>query len=196
MDYYDPCITEPSEELRSQAIDLAWKDPGEYTTAILESDDWGKLKKKIQKHREKNHVIAVKGGKEKINRKTVSDPRVDILLHPGKNRKDPGMDKGIVETAVKNNVVLGLDFSRILTDPKQKTHVFTEWRKNLKLCEKYGMGYIITTSADEKHGLRAPKDLESLIKSLNFSGRDALETSAEIVTRNRKKLETENQGGN
>ena len=195
MDYYDPCITKPSEKLRSKARELGWKDPGKYETQLLESDDWGKLKKKIQKNREKNHIIAVKGGKEKINRKTVSDPRADILLHPGKNRKDSGLDKGIVKAAAESKIALGLDFSRLLTDSKKKIHLLTEWRKNLKLCRKYGMMYTVTTFPEEKKDLRAPRDLEALIDSLEYSGRDAFEASKHIINKNMQKLEKEDTGG-
>ncbi|MFB6116745.1 MAG: RNase P subunit p30 family protein [Candidatus Nanosalina sp.] len=195
MDYFDLCIEKPSEDVVSKAEQLGWQNPSNYRTVILQSDDWGKLKRKIRQEREENHVVVVKGGKEEINRKSVSDPRVDILLHPGKGRKDSGLDKGIVETAAEENVALGLDFSRTQTHTKEKVHLFTEWRKNLRYSKKYGMKYSITTKADEKTDLRAPRDLQALIDSLGFSGKEAFNTSQKIIRKNTEKLDAELEKG-
>lgn len=195
MDYFDLCISDPSEQLGSKMVKLGWQDPSSYSTVILETEDWGELKKKIGETREENHVIAVRGGDEKINRKTVTDPRVDLLVHPGRGRKDSGLDKGIAETAAENNIAIALDFSRTRGSSKEKVHLFTEWRKNLKICRKYDVSYTVTTAAEDKYEIRSPRDLDALLDSLGFSGRQAFETAEQIIHKNREKLGKDLPGG-
>jgi len=193
MDYTDSCLSNPTEEIIEKSQEIGWEDPSKYSTKILEADDWGELKRKIDEHREKNTVLAFSGGNEKLNRKAVSDPRMDILLHPGKGRKDSGFDEPMARKASENNVVLGLDFSKIPERKKKKIHLLSNWRKNLDLCEKHDAPYLITTKAENKYDLRAPRDLEAFINSLGYNGSQALSQNQRIVEKNSKKLEQEGE---
>ncbi len=188
MNYTDICVSEPSDEVVSKAQQIGWENPRNYSTKLVEADDWGELKKELREHREENHVIIFLGGDEELNRKAVSDPRVDVILHPGRNRKDSGFDEPMAEKAAENNVALGLDFRMLSTSDKRRVHTLSNWRKNLRLCEKHEVQYLITTAADEKHDLRAPRDLEAFIDSLGYSGKQALDTHREILEKNREKL--------
>jgi len=188
MDYIDSCLSNPSEEVIRKSQEIGWEDPSEYSTIIIEAEDWGELKRKIGKHREKNTVLVFSGGNEKLNRKAVSDPRMDIILHPGKGRKDSGFDELMARKASKNNVALGLDFSNIPDRAKKKVHILSNWRKNLRLCEKHDAPYLITTNADKKYGLRAPRDLEAFVNSLGYDGSQAISQNQKIVEKNSKKL--------
>ena len=191
MKYTDICISGPSEDIVSKTKEVGWKDPEGYSTESIEADDWGELKQKIRENREENHVIVFLGGDEKLNRKAASDPRVDVLLHPGKGRKDSGFDEPMAEEASENNVTLGLNFRSILTTDKRRVHELANWRKNLRLCEKRDAPYLVTTAADQINHLRAPRDLKAFIDSLGFSGRKALETHTQILEKNSRKLQEE-----
>ena len=188
MKNIDTCISRDADEVISKAQEIGWQDFENYSTKMIEADDWGELKKKLRKFREENHVIVFLGGNEEMNRKAVSDPRVDILLHPGKNRKDSGFDEPMAEKAAENDVTIGLDFRMLSTSNKKRVHTLSNWRKNLMLCEKHGVSYLITTAANQKYELRAPRDLKSLIDSLGYSGKDAVEKHTEIVEKNSEKL--------
>lgn len=188
MDYIDPCVENPSNEIDEKAQEIGWEDPTTYSSKIIEADDWGELKRKIGKFRDEYTVLIFSGGNEKLNRKAVSDPRIDILLHPGKNRNDSGFDEPMAKKAAENNVAIGLDFKQIPENQKQRVHKFSNWRKNLSLCEKHNTPYLITTNPEEVYDLRAPRDLKALIDSLDFNGAKALKKSQEIVQKNKEKL--------
>jgi len=192
---YDLCLNDEDEELVSKARELGWQNPSEYDTLVLEEAEWGKIKRQVDQKREEYHVVGVKGGSQKINRETVSDPRIDLLIHPGKDRKDSGFDRGTAQLAAQNNVSLCLDFSRILEEDKQRTHVLSEWRKNLGLCKKYNADLTVSTFATTEFELRHPRDLMSMIESLGFPGREAFDTSETIIEKNRRKLGSDSPSG-
>lgn len=166
--FYDLCIRNNSGEVTELASELGWISPGEIETVFLEADDWGELKRKIRSKRELADVLVFKGGDEELNRKAASDSRIDVLLHPEKDRKDSGINHVIAEEAAENRVAIGFDLQQLMKSEKQQTHVLKHWRRNLKLCEKYDTPYIITSGARQKHDLRAPRDLKSVISSLGF----------------------------
>lgn len=187
----DLCIIDSSGEVVSKAKEIGWKDPDSYDSTLIEADNWGELKQKIKDKREESHVLIFSGGNEKLNRKAVTDSRVDVLLHPEKNRKDSGFDEPMARKAAENNVALGLDFRTLSTSDKNRVHALGAWRKNLRLCEKHDTPYIITTGAEEKFELRAPKDLETFLNSIGFSGKKALQNQKEILRNNSTKLQEE-----
>lgn len=173
--FYDLCLRSTSEELHEIAEELGWTSTNcNFETVFLEADDWGELKQKIGSSREEADVLVFRGGDEGLNRKAAGDSRVDVILHPEKGRKDSGIDHVVAKEAAENRVAIGFDFQQLMRDNKAQTHVLSSWRRNLKLCEKYDTPYIITTGTTEKYGLRAPRDLESIIDSLGYSGRRAV----------------------
>jgi ribonuclease P/MRP protein subunit RPP1 len=192
---YDLCLKYENEDLVSKARELSWQDPSEYDTLVLEEAEWGKMKRQVDQNRDEYHVLCVNGGSQKINREAVSDPRIDLLIHPGKDRKDSGFDRGTAQLAAQNNVSLCLDFSRILEEDKQRTHVLSEWRKNLGLCNKYNADFTVSTFATKEYELRHPRDLMSMIESLGFPGTKAFDTSETIIEKNRRKLNSDSPSG-
>jgi ribonuclease P/MRP protein subunit RPP1 len=191
----DICIREKSGEVKEKAEELGWADPAEYETVFLEARNWGELKNKIQQNRENCDVLVFLGGDEELNRKATEDGRIDVLLHPEKNRKDSGMDKVVAENASTHNVAIGFDFRQLLKQPKNQVHVLSHWRKNLELCERYDTPYLITTAAEQKNQLRAPRDLKSIVDSLSFKGGAAVDIHRDILERSRKIQESDLEYG-
>lgn len=178
--FYDLCIRQKSEEVRQKMEELSWDRP-ETETVFLEADDWGELKRKIRDNREKADVLVFKGGNEKLNRKAVESSRVDVLLHPEKGRKDSGFNHVLAKEASKNEVAVGFDFKMLDTSNKNRSHILRHWQKNLMLCQKYDAPYLITSSAEQKHDLRAPRDLGSIIESLGYEGMKAVSEYPEAI---------------
>ena len=191
----DLCIREKTTEVVEKARELGWRDPESYETKFLDAEDWGELKRKIQKNRENFDVLVFNGGSEKLNRKAASDARIDVLLHPEKGRKDSGVDEVISKKAAENKVAIGFDLHQLFQTPKIQTHILSHWRKNLRLCEKFDTRYIITTGATEKPDFRAPRDLASVLDSIEFDGRKALNTQEKILEENLKIQEKGVKGG-
>lgn len=165
-----------------------WKEESARLNAVvLDASSWGELKRKITQNREKADILAFKGGDEKLNRKAIEEPRLDVLLHPEKNREHSGLNHILAEKAAENYVAIGLDFS-YLYHSSRRDLVMKDWRKNINLLEKYNAPYIITTRAQKSYQLRAPRDLASLINELGGSGQKAVkETPSKILERIKKR---------
>lgn len=179
-EFYDLCVREKSSEVERKMEELGWNLEKNLDNVFLTADDWGELKRKIGENQQAD-ILAFEGGDEKLNRKAVEDQRLDILLHPEKGRKDSGFNHVLAKEASENNVALGLDFKMLMTSSKTRSHILRHWSRNLMLCEKYSAPYIITSSAKKKYELRAPRDLASLISSLGFNGRKAVQKFPEQI---------------
>jgi len=154
--------------LNEKAEELGWSREGvKAQVKIIEATDWSELKQKIDNNRENHDILAFKGGKQKLNRKAFATPKIDVVLHPEKNRKDPGMNHVDAQKAAKNNVAIGFTLKQIPADSKKQSQLLSKWRKNIKLCEKYNTKYLITTQAQKENDLRKPRDLAAITKSLN-----------------------------
>ncbi len=174
-EFYDLCIREESPEMEEFAQELGWTETScNLEVVLIDASDWGELKRKIGEKREEADAVVFKGGNAELNRKASEDPRVDVILHPEKGRKDSGIDHVIAEKAAENKAAIGFDLRQLKKSRKVRSHVLRHWRKNLMLCEKYGTPYIITSGAEEKYELRAPRDLTSIIDSLGYDGSKAV----------------------
>ena len=167
-EFHDFLINSDLEELNGWSHEATQQD-----TVILEASEWGELKRKIGEHRKEADILAFKGGDEKLNRKAVEETRLDILLHPDKNRDNSGLNHILAEKAAENNVIVAFDFSQLYRS-KRRDLVMKDWRKNIKLLEKYDAPYLITTNASKSDQLRAPRDLAALIDELNGEGLKAV----------------------
>jgi len=155
-------------ELKEQAENFGWNNEStEAPVKILEAKNWGELKQKINENREQYDILAFQGGNHQLTRKAFSTPKIDVVLHPERERKDSGMNHVDAEKAARNNVAVGFSLKQIPEDPKKQSQVLNKWRRNLKLCEKYNTPYIITTEADKKQELRKPRDIAAILKSLS-----------------------------
>lgn len=194
MQFHDLCLKNTSEEVCSKAQEIGWNTTnGSINTVFLEADNWGELKRKIRENREEADILAFRGGDEELNRKACESSKLDILLHPERDRKDSGLNHVMVEAAAENSVAIGLDFTQLKDSGKKRMHILAHWRKNLKLCEKYNTSYLITTGAEKKHQQRGPRELKALIDSIGYSGRKAVsETPEEILERVEQSKSEEN----
>ncbi len=173
--FYDLCLRDTSSDTGDFAEQLGWTATScDFETVFLEADGWGELKQKINERRDRADVLVFLGGDEELNRKAAGDTRVDVLLHPEKGRKDSGINHVIAKEAAENRVAIGFDLQQLITGKKQRTHVLRHWRRNLRLCEKYDAPFVLTSGAEEKLDLRAPRDLASIIESLGFDGKKAV----------------------
>lgn len=188
-EFYDLCLRETSEDVKEMAEELGWTATNcDINTVFLEASNWGELKKKIKQNRDETNVLVFEGGNVGLNRKAAEDTRVDVLLHPEKGRKDSGIDHVIAEEAAKNKVAIGFDLQQLMKDGKQQTHTLKSWRKNLQLCEKYDAPYVITSGAQEKLDLRAPRELAAIIKSLGFKGNKAVSSCPRQILKRAEKV--------
>lgn len=180
--FFDLTLRETNEEIQALASDIGWtKTNCELNTVFIEAENWGELKSKIQENNEDQNILVFKGGDSELNRKAAESSSIGIILHPEKGRKDSGIDHVIAEKATENNVAIGFDLRQLEKDAKSQTHLIKHWSKNLGLCEKYDTPYVITSGAENKYQLRAPRDLKSVIDSLGFDGGKAVSDYPEKI---------------
>ena len=188
MAYIDPCIR-AEEAVHEKAVEIGWDSTNrDFQTVFLEASNWGELKKKISKNREKADILVFLGEDEELNRKAVSDSRLDIILSPDRKDREAGVGKVLAQKAAENDVAVGLDFSRILqASKKEKVSIISSWRRVFEQCDRFDTEYIITTGATEKFQLRAPRDLKAFTDSLDGEGSKAVNQTEKILEKNMQK---------
>jgi ribonuclease P/MRP protein subunit RPP1 len=128
------------------------------------------LRKKVQKFREHNDVVIVNGGDLKINRAACEDPRVDILAHPYKNRRDSGINHILAKKASENNVAVELSINQVIkTRLSFRAKILSQFRQILKLQRKFKFPLIITSNAYSIYDLRTPEDITAFAGCLEMA---------------------------
>jgi ribonuclease P/MRP protein subunit RPP1 len=128
------------------------------------------LRKKVQKFREHSDVVIVNGGDLKINRAACEDPRVDILAHPYKNRRDSGINHILAKKASENNVAIELSINQVIkTRLSFRAKILSQFRQILKLQRKFKFPLIITSNAYSIYDLRTPEDITAFAGCLEMT---------------------------
>lgn len=147
--------------------------------------------KLARKMRKKAEVILVNGGDTEINRKACETPEVDILTHPGLDRKDSGLDYVMAKFARENNVAVEFSFRELLLSYKiSRSRIFSGMLENAKLVRKYKTPFTITSGAVDPLDMRSPSDLISLGRILGLDPKRVKSSLSDwIVKENRKRLD-------
>ncbi|WP_457754075.1 Ribonuclease P protein component 3 [Thermococcus sp.] len=114
------------------------------------------------KNRNLKALIYVQGGNMKVNRSAL-EIGVDALISPEFGRKDNGFDHVLAKIAAKNDVAIGFSISQLLNaNPYGRANILKFMMKNWQLVDKYRVPRFLTSSAESKWEVRAPRDLMSL----------------------------------
>ncbi len=150
------------------------------------------LKRKLQKFRKKADVLMVHGGDLKINRAACEDPRVDILCHPYRARRDSGVNHVLAKKAAENRVAVEFNLKYLFkTRFSHRYRVLSQFRDILKLQRKFKFPLIITSGAHSIYDLRSPFDVMALTRCFGMNKEEAYtalyETPRQIIEKNRLK---------
>lgn len=169
--------------INSDIEDLAgWsREASDLNAVILEASDWGELKRRIGEVREDADILVFRGDRD-FNSKACQDSRLDILLVGGSSR----IAQSTAEAATSNGVVVAFDFSSLSSDKVEKMKI---WKTDIKILEKHGADYIVTTNAETEKDIRAPRDIAALIDELGGEGLKAVKENPshlmkEVIERN------------
>ncbi len=148
------------------------------------------LKRKLQKFRKKVDVLLVHGGDLKINRAACENPRVDILSHPYRGRRDSGINHVFARKAADNRVAVEFNLKYLFkTRFSHRYRVLTQFRDILKLQRKFKFPLIITSGASSIYDLRSPFDIMALTRCFGMNKEEAhhalSETPRQIIETNR-----------
>ena len=152
----------------SDIEDLAgWsRDAAELNTVILEASEWGELKRKIGEKKEDADILVFTGDSD-FDARACEDSRLDMLLVGGECR----IAQSTAEAASQNGVAIAFDFSELRSDRVEQMKL---WKTDIKILEKHGAEYIVTTNAEAEEDIRAPRDISALINELGGEGLKAI----------------------
>ncbi|MBI2578238.1 MAG: hypothetical protein HYW26_00855 [Candidatus Aenigmarchaeota archaeon] len=152
------------------------------------------LNRLAEKVRARSEILMVHGGNYDVNRAACENPLIDVLCHPELGRNDSGIDHIVAKAAAENDVAVEINFREVLESYKrQRVHILSSMRKNVKLCEKYEAKIITASGAISKWNMRPGRDLAALSHLLGLELGKAIDTVTtipeEMVRANREKLE-------
>ncbi len=114
------------------------------------------------KKRNLKALIYVQGGNMRVNRFAL-EAGVDALISPEFGRNDSGFDHVLAKLAAKNDVAVGFSLAPLLrANPYERSRIISFMMRNWQLVRKYRVPRFIASSAENKWGVRAPRDLISL----------------------------------
>jgi len=129
------------------------------------------------KHLNRDEIVAIQGGDDKVNRLALSTNKVDILIDPHLgNRKDnyhqrnSGLNQILLKLAKENNVAIGFSFKNILNDKKREISL-GRIIQNIQLCRKYKVKMVIL-----EYENRNENDVDALFKVLGMTGKEINES--------------------
>ena len=125
------------------------------------------------KHFDRNKIIIIEGGSDKVNRAALSTRNVDILLdphlgqrHDKMHQRDSGLNQVLLKLAKQNNVAIGFSFKSVLNS-KNCAKDLGRIIQNIQLCRKYKVKIVI----QEFEG-RNRDDVNSLFKVLGMTAKE------------------------
>jgi ribonuclease P/MRP protein subunit RPP1 len=131
------------------------------------------LRKKIAFFKDISTIVTVHGGDERINRAACMDDRVDVLMHPERGKHN-GMNQVTAKLAEKNEIFIGLCVDYFWKkEDLERSRLLAFQRKNVTLCQKFGVSVIVTSNAYSHLDLRAPHQLKALAKLLHLTDLEA-----------------------
>lgn len=159
------------------------------------------LKKKVHKFRDKEDILIVNGGNLKINRAACEDPRVDILAHPYKNRRDSGINHVHAKKVSENEVAIELSIASLIkTRFSLRARLLSQFRQIIKMHRKFGFPIIISSNAYSIYDLRTPHDIIALACCFGMTVEEAEDSLSKnlvnIIERNKIRKNTVVKGVN
>ncbi len=152
-----------------------------YLGVEITADEPRVLRNIVNKVREEVVIVAVHGGKYEINREAVSNPKVDILLHPELERNDNGLDENLLKLAKENSVAIEVNFREILSNKGlHRVKIIQNISENIRLCQELNVDMVTTTGAKDIWDIRDPRALASLSNVLGMDLGKAIDTVSEI----------------
>ncbi|MGB9938124.1 MAG: ribonuclease P protein component 3 [Methanobacterium sp.] len=139
------------------------------------------LRKQINKFRDNLDVIIVNGGNLKINRAACEDPRIDILAHPYKNRRDSGINHVLAKKAFENEVAIEISINPLIrTRLSLRAKLISQFRHIIKLKRKFGFQTLISSNANSIYDLRTPEDIIAISNCFGMTEEEAAVSLSKI----------------
>ncbi len=149
--------------------------------AELNPDSSRELKTDSRKALESADLIMVNSGSDEIKRMATESWEIDILCCPEKSaerdfmkQKNSGLDKVMTKLMQERGVGIEFNLKDILDRYGMlRAQIMGRMHQNIILARKYGALMILTSSAEDKWGLRSPRDLICVGRILGMTDSEA-----------------------
>jgi len=160
---------------------------------MIETQNIQELAEEARKYRDNCEILMVSGGSYEINRAACENSLIDVLCHPGRGRRDSGLDHVAIKAAADNNVAIEINLREILESyRKNRVRVLEGIKRNVFLCRKFNTSIVITSGAHTKWGMRAGRELAAVGVLAGMELADAIDSVSmvpqKILETNRAKL--------
>ncbi|MFB0543696.1 MAG: RNase P subunit p30 family protein [Candidatus Bathyarchaeia archaeon] len=166
------------------------------TRVDLEPKNVDGLLKSLRQLRQRFEIIAVRCLTKSVARQAGKDRRVDLLNFPtdAAERERLYFDRQEAVLASGALSALELNASTLLrAASSNRARLLSTMRREVEEARRRGVPLILSSGAESPYGMRAPRDLASLLTLLDVDLESALDAVSEeplrIVERNREKLE-------
>lgn len=138
----------------------------------------------LVKKRRMFDILLVHGGDLRLNRTACETPEVDILTHPEFERFDSGLNDVLIKAAVRNNVVIEMNFREILiTNKKSRSRVLFNIEQNVRLAKKFKAPIILCSGAVSHLELKDPQVMISMATQLGLELNEAKNSITKVPER-------------
>ena len=174
-DFYD-LTTRKTEQIQKKGTEIGWSlETYQLKRNYIDANDLSKIKDQARTSNADLQIYVGKRTQEKI-REVSQLSEIDIIQNPGKNKKFRGVDKPAAENAQKNQVMLLYTFKYIKKGTKkERAQKISDIRETIKICEKYGTKYNISTGAQNQQDIRSPHNLKIFVENLGGRGKMSMQ---------------------
>jgi len=142
---------------------------GMSTRLDLRPDGEGSLRAMLSRDSAHFDLVAVRCENKAVARRAAQEPRVDLLEFPSdpSQRRHVNFDDKEAELAAGYSCALEFDLSSLLkVNPIDQARLLSMMRSEFAVAMKKGVRVVVTSGADTIYGLRAPRDLASILSLL------------------------------
>lgn len=142
------------------------------------------LKEQLRAVRDHADAVVVHGGNPDVNRAATGDTRVDMLAHPGRGRKDAGIDHVMAKQAAENRVALGITLRPLLhATRRERAHHLSNLRELVRLAQHFDTPVTVGSGARTRLELRAPRELAAVPSILGMAKKASFSTVTDVPQR-------------
>jgi len=139
------------------------------------------VRKNARKAIELADLILVDGGEEAVNRKASECWEVDIISHPDRNsskdfmhQRNSGIDHIMARFMQDRCIAIEINFAEVLNSYGiLRARILGRMMQNVILARKYNTPVVITSGAQDRWGLRAPRELMAFGKCMGMTDLEA-----------------------
>jgi ribonuclease P/MRP protein subunit RPP1 len=140
--------------------------------------------------RRQYELILVRGGSEELNRAALETAEVDMLIHPGLENGEPGVNHILARLGARNNVAICFDFWDIVQSYKKtRSNLLSSMMETARFVRKYKCPFVLSSGAMNEWDMRGASELIAFGKFLGFDERQCKRAlDGGILRENRRRL--------